>query len=72
MRLVPDLFGHSLYKGQQIFCHNVDFLGIKRHRILCRIQKYKLSLVKIVPTKSYKRKKDAKNDFLRLVLGENT
>jgi hypothetical protein len=29
MRVAPDLFGHSLYKGQIFFCHNVDLLGIK-------------------------------------------
>jgi hypothetical protein len=53
MRVAPDLFGHSLYKSQKFFCHNVDLLGIKIRRILCRIQKYKLFLVKTAPTKSY-------------------
>jgi hypothetical protein len=53
MRIAPDLFGHALYKGQKIFFHNVDLLGIKKRRILCRIQKYKLFLVKTAPTKSY-------------------
>jgi hypothetical protein len=41
----PDSLGHSLYKGQKIFVHNFDFLGIKRRRILRRNQKYKLTLV---------------------------
>jgi hypothetical protein len=27
------------------FFHNMDFMGIKRCRILCRFQKYKLALV---------------------------
>ncbi len=53
LRGAPDLFGHSLYKGQKFFCHNVDLLGVKRRRTLCRIQKYKLFLVKVAPTKSY-------------------
>ncbi len=53
LRIAPDLFGHSLYKGQKFVCHNVDLLGIKRRRILCRIKKYKLFLVKVAPTKSY-------------------
>jgi hypothetical protein len=60
LRVAPDPFGHSLYKGQNFFGHNADLLGIKRCRILCRIQKYKLFLVKVAPTKSYERKKDAK------------
>jgi hypothetical protein len=53
LRVAPDLFGYSLYKGQKKFFHNADLLGIKRRRILCRIQKYKLFLVKVAPTKSY-------------------
>jgi hypothetical protein len=53
LRVAPDLFGHSVYMGQKFFCHNVDLLGIKRRRILFRIQKYKLFLVKVTPTKSY-------------------
>jgi hypothetical protein len=53
LRVAPDLFGHSLYKGQKFVCHNADLLGIKRRRILCRIQKYKLFFVKVAPTKSY-------------------
>jgi hypothetical protein len=53
LRVAPDLFGHSLYKGKKFVCHNADLLGIKRRRILCRIQKYKLFLVKVAPTKSY-------------------
>ncbi len=60
LSVAPDLFGHSLYKGQKNFCHNADLLGIKRRRILWRIQKYKLFLVKVAPTKSYWQKKDAK------------
>jgi hypothetical protein len=32
--------------GQQFFfLHNMDFMGFKRRRILCRFQKYKLTLV---------------------------
>jgi hypothetical protein len=53
LRIAADLFGHSLYKGQKFFCHNVGLLGIIRRRILCRIQTYKLFLVKVAPTKSY-------------------
>jgi hypothetical protein len=50
MRIAPDLFGHSLCKGSNFFSYNMEFLGIKRHKILCLIQKYKHSLVKITPT----------------------
>jgi hypothetical protein len=52
VRIAPDLFGHS----QEFFCHYVDLLGIKRRRILCRIQKCKLSLVKIAPKKGISEK----------------
>jgi hypothetical protein len=40
----PNILGHSLYKGPKIFFHNVDFTGIRRHRILRRFQKYKLTV----------------------------
>jgi hypothetical protein len=33
------------YKEVKFFFHNMDFMGIKRCRILCRFQKYKLTLV---------------------------
>ncbi len=41
------LLGHVLGKNQDknIF-HNGDLLDIKTHRILCKIQRYKLPLVK--------------------------
>jgi hypothetical protein len=37
VRIAPDPFGPSLYKGQKFCGHKVDLLGIKRHRILCKI-----------------------------------
>jgi hypothetical protein len=49
----------------------VDFLGIKIHRILCRIKKYKLSIVKIAPTKVISKKTCEKMTF-RFVSDENT
>jgi hypothetical protein len=41
--------GHALYRGQKIFFHNMDFIGIERRRILLRFQKYKLTLVTKCP-----------------------
>jgi hypothetical protein len=41
-----DFLGHALYKGPKFFIHNMDFMGIKRYRILRRFQKYKLTLGK--------------------------
>jgi hypothetical protein len=58
VHVAPDLFGHSPFRGYKIVCHNVDLLCIKRRRILCRIQKYKLSSVKIAPTKSEEQQKN--------------
>jgi hypothetical protein len=31
--------------GQKLFFHNIGFMGIKRRRILRRLQKYKLVLM---------------------------
>jgi hypothetical protein len=50
---------HYIYKGQQFLGHNVDLLGIKRRRALCRIQKNKFSFVKFAPKKLLA-KKDVK------------
>jgi hypothetical protein len=61
MRRAPDLLGHSLYNGQNNF-HIGDLPGIKSQRMLHRIQKYKLSLVKIVAKKAII-KKMLKNKF---------
>jgi hypothetical protein len=36
-----NFLGHALYKGPNKFFHNMDFMGIKRWRILRRFQKYK-------------------------------
>jgi hypothetical protein len=38
--------------GPKFFFHNMDFMGIKRRRILCRFQKYKLISVTNAPKKS--------------------
>jgi hypothetical protein len=65
----PDLLGHSLYNSPKNF-YIGDLLGIKRQRMLQRIQKYKLSLVKIVAKKAII-KKMLKNKFSGF-LGENT
>jgi hypothetical protein len=46
-------------------------LGIKRRRILRRIQKHKLSLVKIIPEKVI-HEKDALETLFGAFLGENT
>jgi hypothetical protein len=35
----------GVHMGQKWFFHNIGFMGIKRCRILCRFQKYKLVLV---------------------------
>jgi hypothetical protein len=51
MRRAPDLLGHSLYNGPKDF-HIGDLPGINSQRMLHRIQKYKLSLVKIVAKKA--------------------
>jgi hypothetical protein len=40
-----NVLGHALYRGPKFFSHNMDFMGIKRRRILRRFQKYKLTLV---------------------------
>jgi hypothetical protein len=34
------ILGHALYKGPTFFIYNMDFMGIKRHRLLCRFQQY--------------------------------
>jgi hypothetical protein len=38
-----DFLGHALYKGPKFIIRNMDFMGIKRCRILLRFQKYKLT-----------------------------
>jgi hypothetical protein len=40
-----NILGHAVYRGPKFFFHNMDFMGIKRCRILRRFQKYKLTLV---------------------------
>jgi hypothetical protein len=45
--------GHAVHWGQKNF-HNVRYMGIKRRRILCRFQKYKLTFVKNAPKKQFK------------------
>jgi hypothetical protein len=40
-----DFLGHALYKGPKFFIHNINFMGIKRRRILSGFQKYKITLV---------------------------
>jgi hypothetical protein len=43
--IAHDFLGHVLYtgKGPNFFIYNMDFMGIKRHRILRRFQKYKFT-----------------------------
>jgi hypothetical protein len=45
--LTQKILGHALYSIEvKIFFLNMDFMGIKRRSILCRFQKYKLTLVR--------------------------
>jgi hypothetical protein len=45
LELGNDFLGHALYKGPKLFSYNMDFMDIKRRRVLHRFQKYKLTLV---------------------------
>jgi hypothetical protein len=53
-----DFLGHALYKGSKFFIHNMDYMVIKRRRILCGFQKYKLTFVTKCTKKTYSRKKN--------------
>jgi hypothetical protein len=48
-----DFLGHALYKGPKFFIHNMDFMGIKRCRILCRFTYLsdKMHLKKVIQEK---------------------
>jgi hypothetical protein len=52
-----DFLGRALYKGPKFCIHYMDFMGIKRSRILRRFQKYKFtSTTKCTKKKLFKKK----------------
>ncbi len=70
LRKGHDFSSQVLHRGGNFFFQNLVMLYIKKRRILCRLQKYKLTLVTKCTKKSYWRRKILKKILFEALLGE--